>query len=294
MYYLVYGLLYLLSLLPWFIIYAIADFFYIIVFYIVKYRRNVVMSNLSIAFPQKTEKEKLQIAKAFYHNLIDMFLESIKMLSISEKELQKRVQGPYHVLNEYYATGRNVQIHLGHVFNWEIGQAALAAKSHYPLVIVYMPIKNKIFDNIFIKQRTRFGSKLIAATKFRQEFLQYKDGRFAMGLVADQNPGVPQKAFWAPFFGKMAPFVTGPEKGAKANNAIVLFGNIYKAKRGYYTYEFKLITDKPNELPEGEITRRFIKAVEENIQRNPANYLWSHRRWKHEFDAEKYKDNVII
>lgn len=293
MYYLVYGIFYLLSLLPWFILYGIADFFYVIIYYIIKYRRDIVMQNLSTAFPDKTEEEKIKIAKAFYHNLIDTFIETIKLISISRKQLLKRVQGPYEVLNNLHSSGRNVQIHLGHFFNWEFGNAALAANSLFPLLVVYMPIKNKIIDRLFFKLRTRFGSKLIAATKFRDEFLMYKNEHFALALVGDQNPGVPLRAYWHPFFGKMAPFVKGPEKGAVTNNAIIIFGNIYKVKRGYYQFEMEVFTDDPASLEEGTITRSFIKFAEDCVRRHPDNYLWSHRRWKHEFDAEKYRTLVI-
>lgn len=293
MYYFVYGLLYLLSLLPWFIIYAIADFVYVIIYYVLKYRRDIVMQNLSIAFPEKSEEEKKIIAKEFYHNLVDAFIETVKMLSITKKELQKRVMGPYENLNNLHGSGQNVQIHLGHFFNWELGSAALASKSLYPILVVYMPVKNKIFDRLFLHLRSRFGNKMIAATKFKEEFLPYKSKAFALALVGDQNPGVPQKAYWSPFFGKMAPFVTGPEKGAKTNNAIVLMSNVYKVKRGHYAFELELLTKEPHSMKEGEITRRFIDFVEESVRRHPANYLWSHRRWKHEFDAEKYKDLII-
>ena len=134
---------------------------------------------------------------------------------------------------------------------------------------------------------------MIAATNFREEFSAYKDEQFAIGLVGDQNPGVPQKAYWSPFFGKMAPFVTGPEKGAKTNNAVVLMSNLYKVKRGHYAFELEVLTKDPHSMKEGAITRSFINFVEASVRRHPANYLWSHRRWKHEFDAEKYGDLVI-
>ena len=273
--------------------YAIADFFYVIIFYVVKYRRDIVMQNLTIAFPEKTEEEKLKISKAFYHNLVDTFIETIKMISISRAALHKRVRGPYETLNNLYSTGRNVQIHLGHFFNWEIGNAALAAHSVYPLLVVYMPIKNKVFDRLFLTLRTRFGSKMIAATKFKDKFIKYKNEAFALALVGDQNPGVPQRAYWSPFFGKMAPFVTGPEKGAVTNNAVVLFGNIYKVKRGHYQFELTVFTDDAGSLEEGFITKSFVYFVEECVRRHPDNYLWSHRRWKHDFDAEKYKQLII-
>ena len=247
------------------------------------------MNNLVITFPEKTIAERKKIAKDFYQGFTDNFLEVIKFISISKEELNKRFVCDYSPVNNLYNSGINVQIVLGHFFNWEFANLAYADNIRYPFVVVYMPISNKIFNRIFYKIRQRFGTHLVAATNFSKEFAPYTKQRYALVLVGDQNPAHPDRAYWIPFFGKLAPFVKGPEKGAKINNAAVVFCNFYRVKRGYYKSELILVTENPNSLPDGEITRRMVSFIEDSIRKNPSNYLWSHRRWKHTFIEKKHK-----
>ncbi len=293
MYYIVYGLLYLFSLSPFWMLYLISDGISFLLYYVIRYRKDVVIHNLNIAFPEKSQEEIMTIAKEFYKNFVDNFIEFIKLISISKKELNKRFTGDYKVINDLYASGKNIQIHLGHFFNWEFANQAYAANLVYPLVVVYMPVSNKILNRIFYKARSRFGSKLIAATQFRKEFSPYTSQRFALVLVSDQNPGGPDNAYWTDFFGKKTPFVKGPEKGARLNKAAVIMCNIYKVKRGYYKSEATLLTMDPRSLADGEITKQLIAFIEDSIRKHPSNYLWSHRRWKWEYIPEKHKALVI-
>lgn len=252
------------------------------------------MQNLLIAFPEKSEAERTQIAKGFYKNFVDNFIEVIKLLSLSRKEVDKRFTcSDYNVINDVFATGKNMQIHLGHFFNWEVANLAYSMHVVFPLLVVYMPIKNEIFNRIFYKARTRFGTQLVAATKFRQEFQPHQKGRYALVLVGDQNPGGPDRAYWTDFFGRKTPFVLGPEKGARLNNAAVVMVSFKKVKRGYYTSYPQLLTLEPRTLPDGEITRRMARFVEDSVRKDPSNYLWSHRRWKYEYVAEKYEKLVV-
>lgn len=293
MYKIVYSFFYLLSLIPWRILYVISDGLYILVYYILGYRKDVVRKNLLIAFPTKTEKERERIAKDFYHNFIDTFIETIKLLSISKKEFDKRIETNAEVVNNVLYLNKTIQLHTGHFFNWEFLNLGIAANIKTTFVGVYMPLKNKHFDKLIIKLRSKFGTVLLPATAFKTKYHQYINQQHALGLVADQNPGDPRFAYWHPFFNKMTSFVMGPEKGATSKNVIVFFVDFHKIKRGYYRIEYKLITTNPKELPKGEITRLFIAFLEYCIQKDPANYLWSHKRWKWEFDEQKHAQNVI-
>ena len=286
MYYLVYGLLYLISLLPWFILYGLSDLLVILVYHVLKYRRDVVLSNLAIAFPEKTEKERKKIARDFYRLFTDTMIETLKLISLSKKGLQKKYSGNSDSINGVLAQGKSLQVHAMHNFNWEIVNLNVALQVQYPFLAVYMPVKNRIFEKITSDIRTRYGTIFLAAPKFKTQFVQYSKTPHILTLVADQNPGTPSNAYWLPFFGKMAPFVKGPEKGARLNNTAVAFGNFYPIRRGHYGYEVKVITMNAAELPEGELTRRFVAYLEERIRMYPANYLWSHRRWKHEYSRE--------
>lgn len=293
MYHFIYALFYLLSLLPWCIMYLIGDGIYVLVYYVIGYRKKVVMYNLMVAFPEKTEQQRIRIAKEFYHNFIDTFIETIKLLSISKKAFDKRCIVNAEVLNEVYATGQNVQIHTGHFFNWEFGNLGISKNLNGRFIGVYMPLTNKNFNQLIVKLRTKFNTILISVPEFRNSFHNYNKSQYALGLVADQNPGNPMNAVWMPFFGKMAPFYNGPEKGAKRMNTAVVMMNYYKIKRGHYKIDFSLLTTTPNDMPNGMITKKLIEFIEARVKERPANYLWSHRRWKWAFDETKYGHLVV-
>lgn len=286
MYYVVYGLLWLFSLLPLRLLYIISDGFYAFTYYVLKYRRKVVLNNLLIAFPEKTEKERVRIAKQFYKNLIDMFIETIKMISASDKFLAKRVKANWQIFDDIHPSGKSVQVHLGHNFNWEWGNNVLAQNTRYQLLAVYMPIANKIFERLFYKLRTRNGAIFLKATKMKEEFLPYRDTQYLLGLIADQNPGHPGNAWWFNFFGRPTPFLKGPAKAAIGNDTAVVFAFIHKPKRGHYEAVLTLATTDPQSMTEEELTRQFVHYMESVVRQYPESWLWSHRRWKWDWKPE--------
>jgi KDO2-lipid IV(A) lauroyltransferase len=286
MYYLLYGFLYLISLLPMRALYLVSDFFYVIVYYLLGYRKKIVLQNLSIAFPEKTEAEKKRIAKKFYRNFTDTFIETIKFISAGKSFFRKHFTGDISLLHELHKKGKKCQVHLGHNFNWELANLGVALNCDYLMLIVYMPINNQAIDRIFKNIREKFGSVLLPATKMSTAIIPYRNQQYLLALVADQNPGNPSKAYWLNFFGKPTPFVLGPEKGARANEAAVVFAHFTKKKRGIYEVHFELATEDPLSLPETELTRIYIHHLETVIRQQPEMWLWSHRRWKHEWKPE--------
>ena len=276
MYYVLYGF----SLLPFWFIYGLADVLFLLVYYLIGYRKRVVMENLRHAFPEKTEAERRSIARRFYRNFIDNFLEAIKLLSISKEELGKRFQCDLSLMDRIYAEGKSCQLHLGHVFNWEYANADCSARSPFQFLVVYMPIKSRPVDRLFHKLRERFGTKLLSATDMRKDMIPYRNQQYVLVLVADQNPGSPDNAYWRDFMGRPAPFVKGPEKGARFNNIPAIFVSIRKVKRGYYKASLEMGAEEPRSLPDGELTTRFVKFLENEIREQPEIWLWSHRRWK--------------
>lgn len=293
MYYIVFGFLYLFSLLPWRVLYIFSDGIAFLLYRVIKYRRDVVAANLLVAFPEKSEAERIKIEKDFYKSFVDNFIETIKLFSMSAETIEKRFVCNFEVINDLKQTGKKVQIHSGHFFNWEFANAGLSHGLTYPLVTVYMPISNKYFERAFIYMRKRFGAILVAATNFSKEFLPYSKTQYCLALVGDQNPGDPSNAYWTKFFGKMTPIVKGPERTAKISDTAVVMCNFYKVKRGYYRSELVLLTTDPRNLPHGEITRQMMQFVEQSIRNNPSCYLWSHRRWKFEFDETKHGKLVV-
>jgi Kdo2-lipid IVA lauroyltransferase/acyltransferase len=289
MYYLIYGLLYTLSLLPIRVLYLLSDAVYGLLYHIIGYRKKVVMDNLLAVFPDKTEEERVRIAKKFYHNFIDTFIETIKMFSASKAFLQKRVSGNWEVFQQLYETGRSCQVHLGHTFNWEWANSTGVTQMKYVFIGVYMPITNKTLDKIFYDLRSKTGTVMLPATDMRRAMIPYRNVQYALGLVADQAPGDPSKAYWLNFFNRPTPFVMGPERGAMAGNLPVIFATIEKPKRGYYKVILQVAEENPAALQPGELTLRYARYLEEVIRRNPDMWLWSHRRWKRKWSAE-YQD----
>lgn len=288
MYYVVYAFFYLFSLLPFWFLYLLSNGVSFLLYHVIRYRREVVQNNLLIAFPEKTETERKKIERDFYTHFSDNWFEFIKLLSISKKELNKRFTANYEVLNNLYKTGQNAQVHLGHYFNWEYANAAYGMNVNYPFLVVYKPIANKVINRIFYKARSRFGSHMISAYNYRQEFAPFTRLPFVLVLVADQRESG-DRAYWAPFFGKMTTFVKGPERTAKSNKSAVTMARFKKIKRGYYQSEIVLLTTDPNSLPKGEITKKMIAFVESCIREQPTNYLWSHKRWRQTFDESRHE-----
>jgi len=294
MYSIFYALFYLISLIPWPVIYLLSDGVAFLLRKILKYRLEVVHHNLAIAFPNKTIQERNQIAKDFYQKFADTFFETIKLISMSDASFKKRFSSNVEVLNDIYATGQNVQLMAGHFFNWEFANWGVAKYGKYPFIAVYMPLSNPYINSIVLKMRERFGSIMIPATQFKTQFHKYAtQGNYAMALAADQNPGNPMSAFWVNFLGRRTPFVKGPEKGAKLNNTAQVFAYFHSTKRGYYHLQYEVMTTAPNYFKDGQLTASYVKILEEKIKQNPANYLWSHKRWKYEFDPQKHANLVV-
>ena len=286
MYYIVYGLLYTISLLPFPVLYLISDFAWFLMYRVFKYRREIILSNLAIAFPEKTEEERNAIARDFYRNFTDTFLESIKMISISRKQILKRSRCDFEYINELIDKGRNIHIMAGHQFNWEFANLSYAMNLKIPFVGVYMPVANKIFNRIFYDIRKRYGTILISAWEFSSKMHSVFSDQYILALAADQNPSNPSKGVWLNFFSRPAPFVTGPGKGAVKNNTAVVYVAFEKPKRGYYSFRIVPITENGASHTPEELTILYKNALEDTIRRNPSNYLWSHRRWRHEWKAE--------
>ncbi|PWT70770.1 MAG: lipid A biosynthesis acyltransferase [Bacteroidetes bacterium] len=286
MYYILYGFLYLVSLLPMRVLYLLSDFIYLILYYGFGYRRIVVMDNLRHAFPEKPEAELVRISKKFYHNFIDSFVEVIKLVSASESWLKKRFTVDAQVLDELYSTGKSCQMHLGHTFNWEWGQIAVSGLTKYKILVVYMPIGNKVFEKLFYKLRTRSGNSFLAAPRMKEAIIPFLPSQYLLGLVADQCPGNMQTSYWIDFLGRPAPFASGPEKGARNGHLPVVFATIHKLRRGHYHGTMHLACMDAATLPEGELTQKYVRYLESVIRQHPDMWLWSHRRWKHAWKDE--------
>lgn len=285
MYYLVYGLLYAFSLLPFAVLHRISDFACFILYHVVGYRKEVVMKNLAQAFPEKTEAERVVIAKRFYRNFTDNFIESIKLLSCSRAFLEKHFEADFSVVHEVYATGKKAQLLVGHNFNWELALSRLPMGARYKTLIVYLKLSSGLFERLMHHMRSRTGAILLPATEMREAIAPHRNSQYMIVLGADQRPADTRNAYWVPFLNRKTAFVRGPENAARKENTPVIFSKFLRIKRGYYKMVFEMGPENPAHLPEGEMTRQYAVFLEKFIYDNPDMWLWSHRRWK-EGDAK--------
>lgn len=293
MYFILYGFLYLVSLLPFAVLYFLSDGIYFFLYYVFGYRRKIVTANLKIAFPEKSEKEIHKISKKFYHNLTDTFVEIIKLISMSNRSFEKRCKGDFSMIEDLVKKGKNVQLHAGHQFNWEFGSLFMSKViKSIPTYAIYMPIKNMAVERLFLKIRQKYGTIFVKATEFRQRREKIFSERFVFFLAADQNPGDPGSAYWLKYFNKPAPFITGPEIGGIKNDTAIVFVRSRIPERGHYVLECTLCTENAASTSVGEITRAFRDFLEKTIREEPDNYLWTHRRWKWDYN-ESYKEKWI-
>jgi Kdo2-lipid IVA lauroyltransferase/acyltransferase len=275
--------LYLVSLLPFSILYLISDFFYIMIRYVFHYRINIVKENLDYAFPEKTEKEKKQIIQKFYRHFTDLMMETVKLHSISEKEIYNRIQYEgLELINSYYNKGMGIIIFAMHHNNWEWCSSMMAKVKHRGFMI-YNPIRgNQAMEKFLLHSREKWGGKCIPVHMSARVALGFHQNKIPAGvwLGADQTPPATSK-FWTVFLNREAPFFSGPEKIAAKTNQPVFFQHMTKVGRGRYIARFELLIENPAAMVQKEILLRYVAKMEEIIRQEPEYYLWSHRRWKH-------------
>ncbi|MEX0314164.1 MAG: lysophospholipid acyltransferase family protein [Allomuricauda sp.] len=286
---LVYPLLWLISRFPFQLIYLISDGVYILLYHIVGYRKKTVRYNLELVFPDKSKEERLQIEKKFYRHLCDMFLEMIKTMGISNKELQKRfVFENLEVLHKLETKNKSVMLMFPHYASWEWVIALdkhIASKGY----AIYQKIGNKYFDKLIRDIRQKFGTTLIT-TKDTKEIVaaNRKDGILSMyGILSDQSPMPKKTHLWTPFMGITVPAHTGAEMLCNKLDLPAVYLKVNKKRRGHYSGAFELIAENPTELEEFELSKIFLKKVEESIHEAPEFYFWTHKRWKHKDKVPK-------
>lgn len=285
-YKIVYPIFYVLSLLPYRVLYGISDFFYLIMYHIVGYRKKVVRKNLSSSFPEKTPQELKEIEHGFYHWLCDYFVETLKLLTVSDETLLKHIEfRNAEQIEEYYDKGQTCAAILGHYCNWELLSATgLAFKRHKEAVcgLIYHPLRSKIFDMLFKDIRQSKGGVCIPKQEILRYLVRYKREKrmWLFGYISDQSPKYLNIHCWLPFLNHDTPVFTGGEKIMKKMNDAVFYVDMQRPERGKYICTFRLITDKPAEMQENEITKIFFEMLENTIKRDPRLYLWTHDRWK--------------
>jgi len=262
----------------------VSDMVFVLVYHIIGYRRKTVRENLELVFPEKSISEIKQIQKKFYRHMCDMFLEMVKSISISEKEIEKRFTFTnLDYLRKLESLDKSLVVMLGHYASYEWINALQLYGLKYRTYGIYKKIKNKQFDDLAKRIRGRFGGTLITTNKTTEVILKNKEkgvlGNYAM--IADQSPKLSRARTWVNFMGIKAPVFEGSDRLARKMDMAVVYLHVEKVGRGYYQATLKPITeDAPNE-PKHAITKKFVEYLEEQIYKKPEYYLWTHKRWKH-------------
>lgn len=282
-FYLTIPFLYLISLLPFRVIYLISDFICFIVYNIIGYRKKTVRNNLEIGLPHLSFEERLIIEKRFYHHMCDMFLEMIKTITISDKEIEKRFKFKnLEVYSELENKNKSIVLLCSHYASYE-WVVSMNRKIKFNGYGIYKKINNKYFDDFVRKVRSRFNTVLIT-TKITSEIIeknQVKGIKGVYGFASDQSPENKKKNFWTQFLEVEVPVYTGAEMLAKRYDMSVIFLKVEKLKRGYYQAEFETMELANNDLKDYSLTVEYLKKVEKQIYEAPEFYLWTHKRFKH-------------
>ncbi|MFH1005259.1 MAG: lysophospholipid acyltransferase family protein [Bacteroidota bacterium] len=282
-FYLTLPFLYLLSILPFPIFYLFSDFVFVLVYYIIGYRKKVVTENLRNSFPKKSDKEISIIRIKFYRYLCDLFLETFKTFTIGRNSMLKHCkmnEEAYKLFQKYYEEEKKIIIVMGHFGNWEWAGNTFSICCKHQLYVIYHPLENKYFDKLIIGMRTRFGTKLIKMKNTFRDMIVNKKIINATAFIADQTPA-PENAYWTTFLNQDTPVFYGTEKIARNMNYPVVFVNIKRLRRGYYEFFAETLFENPAQTKEGEISEAHTKRLEEEIIKQPEIWIWSHRRWKH-------------
>lgn len=283
-YFFAYYALWLLALLPLKVFYFFSDILYTIVYYLIKYRRNTVFSNLKMAFPSKSELEIKIIQKAFYHHFCDFLVESLKTIHLNKRQLAKRFQfvNP-ELFNRYFNEGKSVVLVSGHYGNWE-WMVHIQEKIRHKFYAIYKPLQNKRHDQLIKKIRGKYDAvaQLIPMNDVFRQIINFEKEKLPVIIwfLADQSPPA-DYPFWTNFLNRETPFYNGPEKIARKFNFPVVYLSIIKTGRGFYKAEFKTLCENSSNTKPEEITRLVVHFLESEIKSKPENWLWSHKRWKH-------------
>lgn len=272
-----------ISLLPFWLLYRLSDFLFLIIYFLLRYRRKVVAVNLKNSFPEKSDSERKRIERHYYRNLCDLIVEFIKIQHISPETFKKRfvITNP-EILSELYQEKKNIFMSVGHCGNWEWFGKTMPFLIDHKVFAIYKELSSKEFDQYMLRNRRRFGTpEMIESKTAYKQLLQSRQIVKAVVIAGDQTPGGKEIDYWTNFLHQDTAFFNGIDKMARSLDYAVLFFEIKRVKRGYYEATISPVTLNPKETKTNEITETYVRLLEKAILNSPDNWLWSHRRWKH-------------
>lgn len=274
-------LLTLISKVPFAALYFVSDAFYLLNRYVIRYRYDVVRSNLRNAFPERSEREIGTLTEQTFRNLADTLVETIKGIGISRDELERRMEiTASSRVHELYDQGKPLLFLTAHYCNWEWLLLYSCMHLPHPLMVAYQPFHNQRFDEFMLEARTRFGGKLVPATDLIRQLMTHRKTLKTLTLLADQSPARGERKYWTTFLNQDTAFLDGTDSLAWLTKMPVIFVTTKRVKRGHYDVSLKVIAEPPYEKNVHTVVERYARELEAMIQADPAAWLWSHRRWK--------------
>jgi KDO2-lipid IV(A) lauroyltransferase len=277
-----YGLLYLISLLPFRVLYVFSDGLYYLLYYLIGYRKQVVHDNLRRSFPAKNEQERLIIEKTFFRFLADNIIESLKSLSMGKESFQKRfhLKNP-EIITQFTDKNQSVLLAMSHYANWEWSAPGLTLQIPVKTILVYKPLSNTAVEKVINGVRSQYGALMVPMKQSIRTIIEHQNEPTITFLVSDQTPSARDNMHFVDFLNQPTAVFKGLEKIAKLTKSPIVYMHVERVKRGYYQAEFSVLESNPLATAEDEITENYNKKLENIIQANPAYWLWSHKRWKH-------------
>jgi KDO2-lipid IV(A) lauroyltransferase len=282
-YYLALPFIYLVALLPFRLLYLLSDAVFVVIYYLVGYRKKVVAQNLANAFPAMTPQDRDALRRKYYRYFCDLFLETFKTLTVSRRSMLRHCHltpGAKQLFDALAAENKSSIIVMGHYGNWEWGGNAFSLECRQPLYVIYRPLSSRGFDRLMYTMRSRFGTRLIAMKDAYRDMAANRGEVNTTAFIADQTPA-PEQAFWTTFLNQDTPVFRGTEKIAVRMNVPVVYVGIHRERRGYYSLDAEVLCREPATTAAGEISEMHTRRLEQDILQRPEFWLWSHRRWKH-------------
>lgn len=299
LYYFLFGIVFVFSILPFPVLYALSDVLYLLIYRVVGYRKKLVRKNMRDSFPEKSAEELSVIEKKFYHFFCDYILETIKLATISQDEMKRRVKfnGVEHI-NDCIDKGHNVALYIGHYCNWEwVTSIGLHVPDNIFGGQVYHILNNKALNALLLYIRSRMGTESISMQVILRRIIEVQRTHKpqVIGFISDQVPLYPATRYWTDFLNhKDTIVITGTEVIAKKFDFSCIYFDISRPRRGYYDVDIIPMVENSKDVPDWDITEQYFRLFEKTIQRAPEYWLWTHNRWKRTLEGmEEWKKHLI-
>jgi KDO2-lipid IV(A) lauroyltransferase len=270
-----------LSRLPLRALYVFSSFLYLLAFYVVRHRHQVIRGQLEKVFPDLSGAERELIHKRFLKNFCDVVIEVLKSISMTEADMRAHVQiVNLEVARRYLDAGQSVMLVTSHLGNWEWLLHGVTLQLGYPVDAAYKPLHDQWAERLMLEVRSRFGARLVPAKELLADFLRRRGIVRAVAMNADQAPVSTDKRYWTRFLGQDTAFYIGAEQIARATRLPILYVRVRRIRRGYYEVELSQLWDGREVTEANTVTERYARACEIDVLKSPADWLWSYRRWR--------------